>query len=117
MVDFDKKYSTWSKWVRFGNDNSFNRGTDEKPRTIRDTIRLASKTDIQKLVATCQTDLTLESGISFYYKDLQVWETVQTVALVCGDNKTPAEHFALMMRKLYTEGEETFMTRYPDKLP
>ena len=71
MEDFDKKYSTWSKWLRFDNDNSFNRGTDEKPRTARGTIRLGSKIDIQKLMTMCQTDLTLESGITFYYKDLQ----------------------------------------------
>ena len=81
--------------MRFDNDNSFNRGTDEKPRTIRGTIRLGSKIDIQKLVTMCQTDLTLESSIKFYYKDLQAWETVQTTALVCGDNKIPAEQCTL----------------------
>ena len=29
IEDFDRKYSTWSKWLRFDNDNSFNRDTDE----------------------------------------------------------------------------------------
>ena len=42
---------------------------------------------------------------------------MQTIALVCGDNKIPSEHCALMMRKLYTESEDTCMTRYPDKFP
>ena len=107
----------WSKWLRFDNDNSFNWGTDEKPRTIRGTIRLGSKIDIQKLVTMCQTDLTLESDINFHYKDLQAWKTVQTIALVCGDNKIPAEHSAIMMRKLYTNSESRFMTRYPDRFP
>ena len=47
--------------MRLDNDNYFNRGTDDKPRTIRGTIRLGSKVDIKKLVANCQTDLILES--------------------------------------------------------
>ena len=46
MADFDRKYSTWSKWLRLDNNNSFNRGTDKKPRSVRGTIRLGSKIDI-----------------------------------------------------------------------
>ena len=65
----------------------------------------------------CQTDLTLESGITFYCKDLQAWETVQTIALVCGDNKIPAEHCAVMMRKPYADSESRIMSKYPDRLP
>ena len=58
IPDFDRKYSTWSRFMCLDNDNYFNRGTDDKPRTIRGTISLASKGDIKKLVANCQTDLT-----------------------------------------------------------
>ena len=64
MRDLDTEYSSWSKYMRFDNNDSFNQGTDEKPSTIRGTICLGSRTDIRKLVATCQTDLMLKSGIS-----------------------------------------------------
>ena len=114
MTDFYKKYSTWSKCMRFDNLNSFNRGTDDKPRTFRGTIRLRSRMNIKNLVATCPTDLTLEAGISFFCKDLQPWETVQSIALVCSNNKILADHATFMMKKLYRDSEQTFMERYPE---
>ena len=42
---------------------------------------------------------------------------MQTIALVCGDNKIPAEHCAIMLRKLYTDSESRFMTKYLDRFP
>ena len=51
MPDFDRKYSTWSRFMRLDNNKYFNHGMEDKPRTIRGTIRIASKREIKKLVA------------------------------------------------------------------
>ena len=104
--------------MRFDNDNSFNQGTDDNPgRSGAPSASGSGWIYLQKLVATCQTDVTLESGTSFYYKDLQAQEAVQSIALVCGNNKVPVDHATITMRNFYTDSKQIFMERHPDKFP
>ena len=73
---------------------------------------MACKGNIKHFLTKCQRDITLLSDVSFYYKDLQAWDTCQVIALVCGPNKIPSEHSTIMMRDLYKSSEATFMERY-----
>ena len=62
-------------------------------------------------------DVDMDSNMQFYYKDLQVWATINTLAFPCCNNKTPSKVMTNMTRNLSTESEPLFVERSPARFP